>query len=160
MLLAMEIDGERDDARGADDGAAVVRLRPLRVLIVSGDHRFRAVSAMLLTRRGCVAISLGAAERVGILLASARVDVALVDGLALLHAVAGEVGRVAPLSAPLGVVLATEGDEPVPAGLVAIGKWSPFDGVYAAIVEADRRRVRRQPAEQPPGSSLAAIEPT
>lgn len=158
MLHVMEIDGETGGAQGADGRAAVVRLRPLRVLIVSGDHRFRAVSAMLLIRRGCAALSLGAVDKVGMLLASARIDVALVDGLPLLHAVAREVGRVAPLAAPLGVVLATEGDEPVPAGLVAVGKWSPFDGVYAAIVEADRRRARRRSSERPAGSSLAAVE--
>lgn len=159
MLPGMEIGGEEQGAQERRGGAAVLRLRPLRVLIVSGDHRFRAVSALLLTRRGCATLSIGAADRVGTLLARARVDVAVVDGLALLHAVEREVGRVAPLTAPLGVVLATEGDEPVPPGLVAVGKWSPFECVYEAIVEADRRRARSRAGVQPAGAPLA-VEPT
>jgi hypothetical protein len=158
MISAMESDGEMELERDRLDGATVVRLRPLRVLIVSGDHRFRAVTAMLATRRGCTVLSLTGALRVGALLASARVDVALVDGLPLLHEVACEVGRVAPLATPLGVVLATEGEEPVPDGLVAVAKWSPFDGVYAAIVEADRRRARKRVDGALAGPPFAAID--
>jgi hypothetical protein len=158
MISAMEADEEMELERDRPDAATVVRLRPLRVLIVSGDHRFRAVTAMLATRRGCTALSLNGASRVGAMLASARVDVALVDGLPLLHEVAREVGRVAPLATPLGVVLATEGEEPVPDGLVAVDKWSPFAGVYAAIVEADRRRARRRLDGAPAGPPFAAVD--
>ena len=40
-----------DDHQGTREGP--LRLRPLRVLVVSPDERFRAVGAMLIARRGC-----------------------------------------------------------------------------------------------------------
>lgn len=138
----MEFDRGNRSELDATGGAAVVRLRPLKVLIVSADHRFRAVTAMLLVRRGCSVLNLGTAERVGDLLAGGHIDVVLVDGSVLLREVAREVARAIPPMAPVGVVLAVERDEQAPPEHVAVAKWSPFEEMFEAILRADRRRTR------------------
>lgn len=155
-----ELEGSRHEAgqgAGAED-ATVVRLRPLRLAIVSADHRFRAVTAMLAARRGCSTSSLGTPERLGDALAGGGVDVVLVDGVAMLRGVAAEVLRVAPLPAPIGLVVAAETDEPAPPELVVVAKWSPFEQVFAAIVQADRRRTRPRIVDRSPGLSVIAAE--
>ncbi len=171
MLSAMEDSGERGRGGGGregarperepgatGEGAAVVRLRPLRVAIVSADERFRAVTSMLVARRGCATSSFATAEPLGEQLAGGHVDVVLVDGLVSLRAVADEVLRVAPLAAPVGLVLAAEDDERVPAELVTVDKWSPFERVFDAILQADRRRTRPCVADRSRGLSLIAAE--
>jgi hypothetical protein len=156
MLSVMEHDQGRKLERSR--GAAVIRLRPLRVVIVSRDRRFRAVTSMLAARRGCSTSSLGAPEWLGDLLAGGRVDVVLVDGMALLREVADEVLRVAPLPAPVGLVLAAETDEPAPSELVAVAKWSPFERVFEAILQADRRRTRPRVGDRSTGLSVIAAK--
>ncbi len=143
---------------GSGAGANVVRLRPLRVLVVSGDRRFRAVSAMLLARRGCSAVQLAAAERTGALLAGGHVDVAIVDGMAQLRDFAEQLMNVAPLPVPLGLVVAFDRGERVPHELVSVDKWASFEDVFAAIERADRRRVRRRDGEHARRLSLIASD--
>lgn len=151
--------GARERApRLAGEGAAVIRLRPLRVAVVSTDERFRAVTAMLLARRGCATSSFSFAEPLGELLAGGRLDVVLVDGIAALRAVAEEVLRVAPLPAPVGLVVAGEPGESVPSDLIAVAKWAPFEQVFDAISAADRRRARPALSGRSQGLSLIAAE--
>lgn len=136
----METDGELDRGRQPlQGGAEVIRLRPLRVLIVSSDHRFRAVIAMLITRRGCSAFSVSAAEHVAEMLVRERVDVALVDGIALLRELVAQSDATAP---PVGIVLVGERAEPALAGMLSLAKWGTFEELFAAIVDADRARSR------------------
>lgn len=142
----------------ADTEATVVRLHPLRVLVVSADQSFRTVTVMLIARRGCSALSLDAAAQVGGLLAHERIDVVVVDGLALLRDVARELACAVTPTAPVGVVLAAERDEPIPPELVAVTKWSPFEHVFAAIAQADRRRARPRAFGCPPGLTLLAAD--
>jgi DNA-binding response OmpR family regulator len=143
ILSVMENDGGYDRESAARDGdAQVIRLRPLRVLVVSADHRFRAVIEMLMTRRGCSAFSCSAPESVAQKVIADRADVVLVDGVATLREVAQVIAQTDASLPPVGVVVVAERDEPVPAGLRALAKWGDFEELYAAAVEADRARAR------------------
>lgn len=139
----MEIDGGCDhgsDARERD--AQVIRLRPLRVLIVSCDHRFRAVIEMLIARRGCSVISVSAPDSVARTVIDERVDVVLVDGAAALREVAQDIAQSNASRPPVGVVLVAERDEANPSGLRPLAKWGTFEELFTAVLEADRARSR------------------
>jgi hypothetical protein len=143
MLFAMERDGGESVTPGAREQVAdVIRLRPLNVLIVSPDRRYRSVIEMLLARRECSSYGIASAEGVAETIARERVDVALVDGLRLLREVAASVAQSAAAAPPVGVVLVADSVEPGLAGPLALAKWSSFDELFAAIVEADRARAR------------------
>jgi hypothetical protein len=151
----MENDGGYDRESGAlQEGAEVVRLRPLRVLVVSADHRFRAVIVMLMARRGCSAFSCSASDSVAQRVIADRADVALIDGVETLREVAQEIAQTDASLPPVGVVLVAEREEPVPAGLPALAKWGEFEELYAAAVEADRARARPAGVERPSAGGL------
>jgi hypothetical protein len=151
MLFGMERDGgDGAVSGGREEGAEVVRLRPLHVLVVSPDRRFRSVIEMLMARRGCSAAGAGSCENVARRIVRERVDVVLVEGMALLRQVAGAVAQCDASSPPVGVVLVGEAAEAGPAGPLALAKWDSFDELFAAIVEADRARAR------PPAPNLAS----
>lgn len=153
MLFAMERDGGESVTSGARDADAdVIRLRPLNVLIVSPDRRFRSVVEMLLTRRECTSYGIATAEGVADTIARERVDVALVEGMRLLREVAAGVAQSAAVAPPVGVVLVADTVEPGLSGPLALAKWSSFDELFAAIVEADRARAR--PAAAAPTGRL------
>jgi hypothetical protein len=147
MLCDMDWDDAETRLEGGFEQAAeVIRLHPLRVLIVSPDHRYRAVVEMLLERRDCRPFGLGACTDVAETIARERIDVALVDGEALLREVAHDVALSNAVCPPVGVVLVGDEGAPSPAGLRALVKWGEFDELFAAIGEADRARSR--PSEQ------------
>jgi hypothetical protein len=152
MLFAMERDaGERHRTDAHEGDAAIIRLRPLRLLIVSADHRFRAVIEMLVARRECCAFGVSSSDNIAEEIVRERVDVVLVDGPVLLREVAREVALSEAHAPPVGVVLVGEASEPAPAGLHALAKWGDFDDLFAAIVDADRARVR------PPEGNLGPL---
>lgn len=131
---------------GLEQAAEVIRLHPLRVLIVSPDHRYRAVVEMLLERRDCCPFGLGSCTDVATTIARERIDVVLVEGEALLREVAHDVALSDAICPPVGVVLVDEAHAPSPPGLRALVKWGDFDELLGAIGDADRARSR--PAEQ------------
>jgi hypothetical protein len=124
-----------EHARG--EGAQVIRLRPLRVLVVSADEPFRTASAMLLGRRDCVVFGLsdvyGAAE----LLARERIDVAVVDGAEQLRALADDIAHATP---PVGVVSVGEAEDVGSPGGPTLARWAPFEDLFEALTRADRAR--------------------
>jgi hypothetical protein len=148
----------------------VIRLRPLRVLVISEDEPFRAVNAMLIARRGCRVFSLTGAYAAAELIARERVDVVLVDGVERLRALMGELAITAGLAPTVGIVfvgepgevgfavgsphaaevaerLASNGElavaEATPAtAQQGLEKWAHFEDLFAAVVRADRARVR------------------
>lgn len=137
----METDGDYDDRSGSpEQDAQVIRLRPLRVLIVSLDHRFRAVIEMLIARRGCSVFSLSTPDSVTRTVVDERVDVVLVDGAPALREVAHGIARSDASLPPVGVVLVTERDQPTPPGWRALAKWDPFEELFDAVLDADRAR--------------------
>jgi hypothetical protein len=153
MLFAMELDGGETVTQGAHEAQAdVVRLRPLSVLIVSPDRRFRSVVEMLLARRECTSYGVASAEGVAETIARERVDVALVEGMRLLRELAADVAQSAAVAPPVGVVLVADAVEPGLSGPLALAKWSSFDELFAAVVEADRARAR--PAAAAPAARL------
>ncbi|HEY2718283.1 MAG TPA: hypothetical protein VGI52_01535, partial [Solirubrobacteraceae bacterium] len=160
--------GSEPVPEGDAPGAQVIRLRPLRVLVISEDEPFRAVNAMLVARRGCRVFSLTGAYAAAELIARERVDVVLVDGVERLRALIGELAITAGLAPTVGIVFV---DEPGVAGFAvgspqaaevvgrlarglpsaeatpataqpALEKWAEFEDLFAAIGRADRARVR------------------
>jgi hypothetical protein len=132
--------GERRTAgEGARAGAEVIRLWPLRVLVISAHEPFRAASAMLIGRRGCVVFSLsdcgGAAE----LVVRERIDVVLVDGAGQARALAEELTGAVP---PVATVAVDDAEDAGAAGAPTLARWSPFEELFDALVRADRGRVR------------------
>jgi hypothetical protein len=143
------------------DQAQVIRLRPLRVLVVSDDEPFRAVNAMLIARRDCRVFSLTGAYAAAELIARERIDVVVVDGPDRARALIDELAVMAELTLPVGVVCAGGTDEVGPSGEPVIEKWAPFDDLFAAIVRADRARVRapvRDTAVFPSGVAARALD--
>ena len=155
--MEREIGDEQLASARAQD-AQVVRLRPLRLLIVSADHRFRAVMEMLVARRECCAFGVSSAADVAEEIVRERIDVVLVDGPVLLREVARDVARSEAHAPPVGVVLVGEPSEPPPAGLHALAKWGDFDDLFAAILDADRARVRPLAGHPGPLSLVRARE--
>ncbi len=152
----MELDGGESITPGArEQGAEVIRLRPLNVLIVSPDRRYRSVIEMLLARRDCSSYGIASAEDIAETIARERVDVALVDGLRLLREVATSVAQSAAAAPPVGVVLVADSVEPGLAGPLALAKWSSFDELFAAIAEADLARARPVVAQPSGGLGVA-----
>jgi hypothetical protein len=137
-------DALQERRRADDDGAQVIRLWPLRVLVVSAHEPFRAASAMLIGRRDCTVFSLsdvyGAAE----LVARERIDVVVVDGAEQLRALVDELAGAVP---PVGVVSVGEPEDVgLPEGPM-LARWTPFEDLFDALVRADRARVRGHTAD-------------
>lgn len=147
MLCDMDWDdAEARRERGLEQAAEVIRLHPLRVLIVSPDHRYRAVVEMLLERRDCLPFGLGACTDIAATIVRERIDVVLVDGEALLREVADDVALSDATCPTVGAVLVDDAEALSPGGLCTLAKWGEFDELFAAIGEADRARSR--PSEQ------------
>jgi hypothetical protein len=125
--------------------AKVIRLRPLRVLVVSDDEPFRAVNVMLISRRGCRVFSLSGAYAAAELIARERIDVVVVDGPARRRALADELAVTADLAPPVGVVCLDEAPQGELAPDRILEKWGPFEELFAAIVDADGDRGRSRP---------------
>ena len=127
-----------EQGHAGQDGALVIRLRPLRVLIVSADEPFRAASAMLLGRRDCTVFSLvdtyGAAE----LAKRERIDVAIVDGAGQLRALSDELAHTVP---PVGVVSIGDAEDVGSPGGPMLARWARFEDLFDALVRVDRARV-------------------
>jgi len=136
--------GQLEHLLEGGEGAQVIRLRPLRVLIVSADEPFRAASSMLIGRRDCAVFSLadcyGAAE----LLARERIDVAVVDGAEQLRALADELACMVP---PVGVVSIGEAEDVGSPGGPMLARWVRFEDLFDALVRADRARVLQPAAD-------------
>jgi hypothetical protein len=127
----------RADTRS--EGAQVIRLRPLRVLVVSAEEPFRAACTMLIGRRDCTVFSLPNAYGAAELIAHERLDVAVVDGAEQLRAIAGELAQAAP---PVGVVSVGDAEDVGSPGGPLIARWTRFEELFDAIERADRARVR------------------
>jgi hypothetical protein len=130
------------DRDGTSDDAQVIRLHPIRVLVVSEDEPFRAVNAMLVARRGCRVFSLTGVYAAAELIARERIDVVVVDGPDRARSLIRELELTADLVPPVGLVCAGNSGESTPSGEPVLEKWAPFEDLYDAIVRADRARVR------------------
>jgi hypothetical protein len=149
---AAHVDGGERRRAGEDghDGAEVIRLWPLRVLVVSAHEPFRAASAMLIGRRDCVVFSLSDCGGAADLVARERIDVVLVDGAEQSRALADELAGGVP---PVAIVAVGEAQDVGPGGAPTLARWAPFEELFDALMRADRGRVRgrasdtRRPAD-------------
>jgi uncharacterized protein len=121
-----------------DEVATPVRMRPLRVLVISGDAHYRSVASMLLTHRGCSVTTSAKAARVAELVSADGADVVVIDA-GRSPGTVQTVADVRALSRPVGVVVV---DESVSgeSGPPVLPKWGPFEALYAAIERADQSR--------------------
>ena len=115
----------------------------IHVLLVGLDRRFRAVTAALLTRRGCAVTYGGRITGVAEFACQERADVVVIDAGSLLRAAALEASRVETLDPPVGVVIVA--DEREGGGLAGpvLPKWGSFDELYGAIASACPNGARR-----------------
>lgn len=114
-----------------DDGAP-------RVLLISTDRRFRAVTAALFTRRGWPVAVGSFQDEVGALVAGAQPDVALIDATHSLTAAAETVARLRRGDRALGVVVVSDGSRPALPTLPVYPKWGPFESLCQAVEQARR----------------------
>lgn len=137
-------------------GCEVVRLHPLRVLVLSPDRCFRASCATLLAHRDCGVVTAASAGEAAELWAAEPIDVLLAERACGPHGL-DEVGALIEAGdphaatdpgalqrrAPAAVVLVCEdphaGAWPS-GGVPQLAKWTPFEEIYAAILRADGRR--------------------
>lgn len=113
----------------ADDGAP-------RVLLISPDRRFRAVTAALFTRRGWPVAVGGFQDDVGDLVAGAQPDVAVIDATRTLTGAAETVARLRRGDPALGVVVVSDDSRPALPSLQVYPKWGPFEALCLAVEEA------------------------
>ena len=104
-----------------------------RILLVSGDRRFRAVTAALFTRRGWPVLVARFGDDIGALAAEERPDVALVDASHSLTAAAEREWR------PIGVVTVSDADRPQLPTLPTHPKWGSFESLCLLIREAHQQ---------------------
>lgn len=117
----------------------MIRLWPLRVLVVSAHEPFRAASAMLIGRRDCTVFSLTDVYGAADLVARERIDVIVVDGIAQLRTLEDELDGLVPA---VGVVSVGEAEDVgLPDGPM-LARWAPFEELFDALVRADQVRAR------------------
>jgi hypothetical protein len=169
MDVTEDIDGAGAQASPSvrplrSEGAEIVRLWPIRVLVISPDRYFRAAAAMLIGRRGCAVLTADSEGEALELAGRERIDVLLLERPTeedrrswdvpvrrLASAVSLSLARQGVRCAPVGVVVVSErygtGDDGAssPESL-EVDKWGPFEELFRAIVRADRHR--RLPRER------------
>lgn len=124
------------------DGA-VVRLRPIRVLLVGRDRRFLRTAAVLLTRRQCEVISIERPSELLRAIDSQRTDVAVLDGTDSIYTTARTVAALAALPVPVpSLVVHERAGEGHLRGLSLLPKWGDFDDLAA---EVERRYIDGTP---------------
>jgi hypothetical protein len=119
---------------------AVVRLRPLRVLLAGRDSRFLRVTSFLLLRRG---YDVAQTDTRGVILMAERhlADVVLIETRGSWGSTGRTVSVLQTLAAPPGVVLICDnGDKAYPAGFTAVRKWAPLEELVEEIEAASVRR--------------------
>jgi DNA-binding NtrC family response regulator len=122
------------------------RLAPLRVLVTSPDHHYRAAMSLLLARRNCSVTSSGTAVGLSESLAAEVCDVVVLDASA--DGAAASLDALEALPRRMGVVVVSDGSSPLGARLMeTMAKWGPFDELMAAIERADPRHAAREASE-------------
>lgn len=121
--------------------APVIRLRPIRTLVISPDLAYRDRAWTVLSELGPVVYtvaSLDEPEDIACLLAQERADVVLLDATAC-EAAAGNVVAALAASAPrTGVVVVCQHCTPAARALQALPKWGWTQDLRAAVELAYR----------------------
>lgn len=119
-------------------GNRILRMRPLRILVVSHDRHFQTVMSLLLAHHDYAVTTTANIGRVAETIERERIDVAVIDA-SRLPAVAAA-ATVPELTRPVGLVLVADDPSPRTAGRPVLAKWGAFDELLAAISVADERR--------------------
>jgi CheY-like chemotaxis protein len=128
------------DARA---GSNVVRLQPVRVLLVGSDVRFLRVAAALLSFEGYSVQSCDRPRELLELVYRLRTDVAVIDASRSVGEAARAAASLRALPDPVGSVLVVDQERSSPAaGVPLISKWGQFDELSARIGEAYDWRCR------------------
>ena len=125
----------------ADELAQVIRLRPVRTLVVARDLAFRQRAVTVLGDLGVVAfavIALDDPEKVVELIRHERADVVVLDATGCGPAVAGVVYELSRVAPRVGVVLvAASGDRSQ--RLPVVDKWGWAEELARAVQQAYHR---------------------
>jgi CheY-like chemotaxis protein len=135
-----KVPGTRGAVRGTSDST--------RVLIVGSDRRFRAVTAALLTRRGCAVTVSERMADVAELAEQQAADVVVFDADALEYAAARMAAQIEMLAPRVGVVIVAEGPHEALSTTPVIPKWGSFEDLYAAIEHAHPGRAGRRSSRE------------
>jgi hypothetical protein len=112
---------------------------PPRILLISGDRRFRAVAAALFIRRGWP-VTVGRFEDdVGAMVAQDRPDVAVVDASHSLTLAGRAVATLKRDHRSITVVVVSEAHRPGLPALPTYPKWGSFDSLCLVVDQAHRR---------------------
>src|SRR5262245_10159290 len=125
-------------------GADAVRHRPLRVMVVSCDHHFRSVTAMLLVHRDCAVTTTANAGRVVELAVRDSVDAVVLDAEQSPDEGEATVAALGGLARPVGVVVVSEIGPFRGQRATVVPKWGPFEDLFMAIERADEARGSRR----------------
>jgi uncharacterized membrane protein (UPF0127 family) len=117
-------------------------VRAPRALLITPDHRFRAVASAFLGQHGCSVTSGARITEAARWARLAAADVVILDASISLTAAVREAARVQALEPPVGIVMVAEGAAYELTAMLVLAKWNSFDGLYSAI-EAELARLRR-----------------
>jgi CheY-like chemotaxis protein len=121
----------------------VVRLQPVRVLLVGSDLRFLRVAAALLTFEGYSVQSCDRPRELLELVYRHGTDVAVIDASRSVGEAARAAASLRSLPTPVAAVLVVDQERSSPvAGVPLISKWGQFDELSARIGEAYEWRCR------------------
>jgi uncharacterized protein len=122
-----------------EQGGKLVRLQPLRVLVVSLDRHFHTVMSLLLGRHSWSVTTTANVGRIAERIDRERIDVVLIDASHLLTSAI--VVTIEALPRPVGVVLVAEQPRSrLPDRRPVLAKWGSFDELVAAIELAEEHR--------------------
>lgn len=121
--------------------APVVRLRPIRTLVIARDLAFRQRATTVLVELGHVAfavISLDSSADVVALAAQQRADVLVLDATGCAHAIGRVTSALHDASPRIGIVVVTDEMERPAHGLPALAKWGWAADLSRAVADAYR----------------------
>ena len=116
------------------EGASVVRLRPIRVLLTGRDRRFLRAADVLLRRHRCEVTSTDRPSELLERVARDRPHVVVVDGSDSLAAAARAVAALEALPSPVSTIVVS--DHPPGKSLLnlhVLPKWGAFDELLSEV---------------------------
>jgi hypothetical protein len=126
--------------------APVLRLHPIRVLLVGTDRRFLRVAGALLASEGH---AIRSSERPGELMELVHqlgTDVAVIDASRALPEAVRAAASLSELPVPVAAVLVADGDRPaLLGGIEIVRKWGSFAELGAKVEDAYAWRCRACP---------------
>lgn len=138
---------------GSQQTAAVVPLRPVRILLVGRDRRFLRTASVLLSRRGCEVIEVRRPSQLLAHVERERPDVVVLDGSDSLNATARTVAALESLARRVHTLVVYEsGEQDALRDVRLLPKWGSFDEI---VLEVERLHASAETAPAATGSARA-----